>query len=119
LVATSGRIGRRRPAGATSYFERRHLDTLQTRDPHIVGVERTHYLPGIRRAVVVTFIEEDLVHQVLDVMVPHWDSRPHLSPVRPCKPANFEPIEVDDDVLSDIGRSLLTLAARRARKDGP
>jgi hypothetical protein len=60
---------------------------LSTRDPHIIGVERTHYLPGIRRAVVVTTIEEELVHQVIDVMFPHWDSRPGLSPMRPCRPA--------------------------------
>jgi hypothetical protein len=90
---------------------------LTTRDPHIIGVERTHYLPGIRRAVVVTFIEEELVHQVIDVVFPWWESRPGLSPVRPCRRANYQPVEVDDDTLSSIGRDLLTLAARRARKD--
>jgi hypothetical protein len=30
-------------------FERRHLGTLKTSDPHIIGVERTHYLPGLHR----------------------------------------------------------------------
>jgi hypothetical protein len=50
---------------------------------------------------------------VVDVMFPWWDSRPGLSPVRLCKPANYEPAEVDDEVLSSIGRDLLTLAARR------
>jgi hypothetical protein len=93
-------------------FERRHLDTLQTRDAHIIGVERTHYLPGIRRAVVVTFIEEELVHQLVDVMFPWWDTRPGLSPARPLRPANAKPVDVDDDMLSSIGRDLLTLAAR-------
>jgi hypothetical protein len=72
---------------------------LRTSDPHIISVERHHYLPGLHRAVVVTFIEEGLVHQILDVMFPWWDSRPGLSPVRPCKPANYEPVDVDDEVL--------------------
>jgi hypothetical protein len=90
---------------------------LSTRDPHIIGVERTHYLPGIRRAVVVTTIEEELVHQVIDVMFPHWDSRPGLSPMRPCRPSNAKP--VDDELLSNIGRSLLALAARRDHRIPP
>jgi hypothetical protein len=63
---------------------------LTTRDAHIIGVERTHYLPGIRPAVVVTTIEEELVHQVLDVVFPWCDSRPGLSPVRPWSRANAE-----------------------------
>jgi hypothetical protein len=46
-------------------------------------------------------------------MFPHWDTRPGLSPVRPCRPTNYQPVEVDDEVLSSIGRSLLALAARR------
>jgi hypothetical protein len=29
---------------------------------------------------------------------------------------NAKPVDVDDEVVSDIGRSLLALAARRARK---
>jgi hypothetical protein len=54
------------------------------------------------------------MHQLLDLTFPHWDTRPGLSPVRPCRPdqaANL-PVDVDDEVLSDIGRSLLTLAVR-------
>jgi hypothetical protein len=99
-------------------FERRHLDTLQTRDPHIIGVERTHYLPGIRRAVLKTFVEEEHFHQLLDVMCPHWDARPGLSPVRPLRPADAEPADVDDAVISDIGKSLLVLAERQAKRAG-
>jgi hypothetical protein len=41
-------------------------------------------------AVIRQFIEEELVHQVLDVVFPWWDSRPDLSPVRPCRRANAE-----------------------------
>jgi hypothetical protein len=66
----------------------------------------------VRRAVLATFIEEH-VHQILDAMFPYWDTRPGLSPVRPLRPANAEPVDVDDAVLSDIGKSLLALAARR------
>jgi hypothetical protein len=29
------------------------------------------------------------------------------------RPANYQPVEVDDEILSEIGRSLLALAARR------
>jgi hypothetical protein len=36
------------------------------------------------------FLKEELVHQVLDVVFPWWDSRPGLSPVRPCRRANAE-----------------------------
>jgi hypothetical protein len=70
-------------------------------------------------AVVGQFLWEEIVHQVLDVMFPWWDSRPRLSSMRPCRPPNAGPVEVDDEVLSSIGRDLLTLAGRqlkRARK---
>jgi hypothetical protein len=71
-------------------------------------------------AVIQAFLEEEIVHGVLDVMFPHWldHERPGLSPCRPCKPANYQPVEVDDEVLSDIGRSLLRLAARDKAREG-
>jgi hypothetical protein len=34
------------------------------------------------------------------------------------KPANAEPADVDDEVLSSIGRDLLTLVERPAREGG-
>jgi hypothetical protein len=66
-------------------------------------------------AVIQAFLTEEMAHQVVDVMFPWWDSRPGLSPGRPCKPANYHPVEVDDAALSSIGRDLLTLAERRSR----
>jgi hypothetical protein len=37
-------------------------------------------------AVIHAFIEEEIVHGVIDVMFPWWDTWPGLSPARPCKP---------------------------------
>jgi hypothetical protein len=69
---------------------------------------------------VVTFIEEEATHQLVDVLFPHWldHERPGLAASRPCKPANAKPADVDDEVLSSIGRDLLTLAARPRRAGG-
>jgi hypothetical protein len=69
-------------------------------------------------AVVRQFLEEEWCHQMIDLMFSWWDTRPGLSPVRPCRPADVDPADVDDDTLSSIGRDLLVLAERRARKDG-
>jgi hypothetical protein len=55
-------------------------------------------------AVIREFIAEEIAQQLVDDMFPFW-RRP-----------GAEPVDVDDDVLSDIGRSLLTLAARRSRQ---
>jgi hypothetical protein len=97
-------------------FERRHIEhTVKSRDPHIIGVERS-YVPKLRRGVIERVLEEESVHQVIDVLFPWWDSRPGLSPVRPCRPADAEPAEVGDEVLSDIGRSLLALAKRERER---
>jgi hypothetical protein len=49
-------------------------------------------------------LAEEIAHQVVDAMFPFW-RRP-----------GAEPVDVDDEVVSDIGRSLLTLAERRARR---
>jgi hypothetical protein len=62
--------------------------------------------------VIQAFLAEEMAHQLVDATFPHWDSRPGLSPVRPLRPANAEQVDVDDEVVSDIGRSLLALAAR-------
>jgi hypothetical protein len=48
--------------------------------------------------------EPTCIALVIDAVFPFW-RRP-----------NVKPVEVDDEVLSDIGRSLLALAERRARK---
>jgi hypothetical protein len=97
-------------------FECRHIEhTVESRDPHVIGVERDR-VSKLRRGVIERFLEEEWCHQVLDAMFPHWDPRPRLSSQRPCKPADAEPVEVDDEVLSSIGRSLLALADREARK---
>jgi hypothetical protein len=53
--------------------------------------------------------------QVIDVMFPHWAERPGLSQSRPCRPADGG-LEVDDEVLSDIGRSLLARAVQKTRR---
>jgi hypothetical protein len=54
-------------------------------------------------AVIQAFLAEEMAHQLIDAVFPFW-RRP-----------NAKPVEVDDEVLSDIGRSLLTLAERRSR----
>jgi hypothetical protein len=46
------------------------------------------------------FIVEEMAHQLIDAVFPFW-RRP-----------NAKPVDVDDEVLSSIGRSLLALAAR-------
>jgi hypothetical protein len=55
-------------------------------------------------AVIREFIAEEMAHQLVDAVFPFW-RRP-----------NAKPADVDDEVLSDIGRSLPALAERRARK---
>jgi hypothetical protein len=47
------------------------------------------------------FLAEELANQVVDAVFPFW-RRP-----------NAKPVEVDDEVLSSIGRDLLALAAKR------
>jgi hypothetical protein len=54
--------------------------------------------------VIQAFLAEEMAHQLIDAVFPFW-RRP-----------NAKPVDVDDEVLSDIGRSLLVLAERRARK---
>jgi hypothetical protein len=53
------------------------------------------------------FLAEEMPNQLIDAVFPFW-RRP-----------NAAPVDVDDDTVSSIGRSLLALAARRARKDAP
>jgi hypothetical protein len=77
--------------------------------------ERVEESSHVRRAVLTTFVEEELVHEVIDAMFPWWDERPGLAAARPLRPANEERVEVDDEVLSSIGRDLLALAARKAK----
>jgi hypothetical protein len=47
------------------------------------------------------------IANTIDVMFPWWDIRPGLSPARPCRPADYHPVEVDDDTVSEIGTCLL------------
>jgi hypothetical protein len=47
------------------------------------------------------FLAEEMANQLVDAMFPFW-SRP-----------NAAPADVDDEVVSSIGRDLLRLAARR------
>jgi hypothetical protein len=53
-------------------------------------------------AVIREFIAEEIANQLVDAIFPFW-RRPGV-----------EPVELDDAVVSDIGRSLLALAARRS-----
>jgi hypothetical protein len=53
---------------------------------------------------VVTFLEEEPGHPVLDVMQ-WWTERPGLAEARPLRPANYQPVAVDEEVLSRIGLS--------------
>jgi hypothetical protein len=64
-------------------------------------------------ALVGLFVEEEFVHQWLDLTFPHWTDRPGLAAARPLRPAVAEAVEADDAVISDIGKSLLALALRR------
>jgi hypothetical protein len=78
-----------------------------------VEAEHRRKTEHVRRAVVASFLEEEMAHIAIDTMFPWWDTRPGLSPARPCRPEGGYTDEVDDEVVSDIGKSLLTLAARR------
>jgi hypothetical protein len=88
-------------------FHRRHA---AANPPSEAKREEAHH---VRRAVIERFLTEEAVHTALDAQFPHWTDRPGLAAARPLRPANAEPVEVDDAVISDIGRSLLTLAARQ------
>jgi hypothetical protein len=84
-------------------FARRHLAALGTADGHRIGVERHYFLPGIHRAVLKTFVEEEHVHQLLDAMFLWWNERPGLAAARPLRPHEDIEVVVDDEVLSSIG----------------
>ncbi len=103
-------------------FESRYLTMeVPSGDPHCVALAR-RYCDKMRVVIVEAFLAEEVAHQIVDAAEAQdiWPigPRPGMSPMRPCRPDDWNPAALNwsDETWSDLGRYLLALAAAEQRQ---